>query len=306
MKFFLKNFLLVLAVCFLSFVDSVNAVTNPYGKYQDLYGVKTVRCTWYAWQQAYDNTGVALPGWGNAQEWYNSAAMAGYSVGKEAKANSIAVWSSSDSYGHVAYVVSVDSNGEYMTVNEGGIPIEENEGIINGSKLSTNATNLIGFIYLDKVPQRYSNTDLDTDTKSNDSSEIKSSNNNLINLDINIKDFVFDPQIMDYTFEVSYETQIISIKATAEDDCAIVTGTGDKALKVGNNNYSIVITAEDGSTKEYKINIIRKENVVDEEKEITEEVVSNKKSKKTVFIIGIISVIILTLGITCLIKLKQK
>ena len=106
MKFFLKNF-----ICFLSFTLSVNAATNPYGKYQDLYGVKTVRCTWYAWEQAYTNAGVALPGWGNAQTWYNSAAMAGYSVGKEAKANSIAVWSSSDGYGHVAYVVSVDADG---------------------------------------------------------------------------------------------------------------------------------------------------------------------------------------------------
>ena len=107
MKFFKKNFLLIL-ICFLSFTLSVNAATNPYGKYQDLYGVKTVRCTWYAWEQAYTNAGVALPGWGNAQTWYNSAAMAGYSVGKEARSNSIAVWSSSDSYGHVAYVVSVE------------------------------------------------------------------------------------------------------------------------------------------------------------------------------------------------------
>ena len=37
MKFFKKNFLLIL-ICFLSFTLSVNAATNPYGKYQDLYG----------------------------------------------------------------------------------------------------------------------------------------------------------------------------------------------------------------------------------------------------------------------------
>ena len=160
-------------ICFLSFILSVNAATNPYGKYQDLYGVKTVRCTWYAWEQAYTNAGIALPGWGNAQTWYNSAAMAGYSVGKEARANSIAVWSSSDSYGHVAYVVSVDESGEYMTVNEGGIPTEENEGIVIGSKLSTSASNLIGFIYLSDAPKSSGGS---TSSSSNSESKNKSSN----------------------------------------------------------------------------------------------------------------------------------
>ena len=97
----MKKFNLLFIVCIILFVPNVYAASNPYGKYQELYNIKTVRCTWYAWQQAYENTGVALPGWGNAQTWYNSAKQAGYSVGREAKANSIAVWSSSDGYGHV-------------------------------------------------------------------------------------------------------------------------------------------------------------------------------------------------------------
>ena len=141
--------ILFFLILFFGFIPLSNAAANPYGKYQDLYGVKTVRCTWYAWQEAYNNAGVALPGWGNAQTWYNLAAQAGFSVGQVAKANSIAVWSSSDAYGHVAYVVSVDSDGVYMTVNEGGMPdAVDSEGIIIGSRKSTSAANLIGFIYL--------------------------------------------------------------------------------------------------------------------------------------------------------------
>ena len=303
MKFFKKNFLLIL-ICFLSFTLSVNAATNPYGKYQDLYGVKTVRCTWYAWEQAYINAGVALPGWGNAQTWYNSAAMAGYSVGKEARANSIAVWSSSDSYGHVAYVVSVDESGEYMTVNEGGIPTEENEGIVIGSKLSTSTSNLIGFIYLSDAPKSSGGS---TSSSNNSESKNKSSNNNLSNLEIDIADFKFNPEVTEYNLEVPYSTKIISIKAISESDRAVVTGAGEKALKVGENNYRIVITAEDGTTKEYKISIRRNAKVSDEEKETVIETEKEVKFNNNILIVGVfIIVIAFTLVVILLIKHKRK
>lgn len=303
MKFFKKNFLLIL-ICFLSFTLSVNAATNPYGKYQDLYGVKTVRCTWYAWEQAYINAGVALPGWGNAQTWYNSAAMAGYSVGKEARANSIAVWSSSDSYGHVAYVVSVDESGEYMTVNEGGIPTEENEGIVIGSKLSTSTSNLIGFIYLSDAPKSSGGS---TSSSNNSESKNKSSNNNLSNLEIDIADFKFNPEVTEYNLEVPYSTKIISIKAISESDRAVVTGAGEKALKVGENNYRIVITAEDGTTKEYKISITRNAKVSDEEKETVIETEKEDKFNNKILIVGVfIIVIAFTLVVILLIKHKRK
>ena len=303
MKFFKKNFLLIL-ICFLSFTLSVNAATNPYGKYQDLYGVKTVRCTWYAWEQAYTNAGVALPGWGNAQTWYNSAAMAGYSVGKEARSNSIAVWSSSDSYGHVAYVVSVDESGEYMTVNEGGIPTEENEGIVIGSKLSTSTSNLIGFIYLSDAPKSSGGS---TSSSNNSESKNKSSNNNLRNLEIDIADFKFNPEVTEYNLEVPYSTKIISIKAISESDRAVVTGAGEKALKVGENNYRIVITAEDGTTKEYKISITRNAKVSDEEKETVIETEKEVKFNNNILIVGVfIIVIAFTLVVILLIKHKRK
>ena len=302
MKFFKKNFLLIL-ICFLSFTLSVNAVTNPYGKYQDLYGVKTVRCTWYAWEQAYTNAGVALPGWGNAQTWYNSAAMAGYSVGKEAASNSIAVWSSSDSYGHVAYVVSVDESGEYMTVNEGGIPTDENEGIVIGSKLSTSASNLIGFIYLSDAPKSSGGS---TSSSNNSESKNKSSNNNLSNLEIDIADFKFNPEITEYNLEVNYDTKIITIRAMAESDRAIVTGAGEKALKVGENNYRIVITAEDGTTKEYKISITRNAKVSDEEKETVIETEKEDKFNNKILIVGVFIIVMLfILGIILLIRYRK-
>ena len=92
----MKRTIFLVLISFLIFNNTIYAASNPYGKYQNLYGITTVRCTWYAWQEAYENTGVALPGWGNAQTWYNSAINSGYEVGREARPNSIAVWSSLD------------------------------------------------------------------------------------------------------------------------------------------------------------------------------------------------------------------
>lgn len=67
------------AICILfsfafgTFNFSVNAATNPYPTSQTIGNVSTIPCTWYAWQQAYDNMGVVLPNFGNAKNWYTSA-----------------------------------------------------------------------------------------------------------------------------------------------------------------------------------------------------------------------------------------
>lgn len=150
--------LLTIVLIVTSFTLTVSAASNPYGKWQTIDGVTTVRCTWYAWQQAYDNTGVALPNFGNGGNWYSNAQNAGYAVGSVAKPNSIAVWSGG-TYGHVSYVVSV--NGSKMTVNEAGMTTNgaayNGDGIYNGSICNTTVGGvksqysskiLVGFIYL--------------------------------------------------------------------------------------------------------------------------------------------------------------
>lgn len=295
--------ILFFLILFFSFITLSHASANPYGKYQDLYGVKTVRCTWYAWQEAYNNAGVALPGWGNAQTWYNLAAQAGFSVGQVAKANSIAVWSSNDAYGHVAYVVSVDSDKEYMTVNEGGMPdAVDSEGIIIGSRKSTSAANLIGFIYLSDAPKNNSNS---TSSNSNNTNNKLSSNKNITSLEIDIEDFSFDQNIFEYNLEVPYNKQIISIKGSPEDDKAIITGLGDKALQVGINTYPIIITAEDGSFIEYTINITRLEKEIktyDTNKYVEEE----NKNNNIILIIGISTGVIILVIITGIVIYKKK
>lgn len=150
---------LMAVICILpAFAKEASAASNPYPYTQTILGVKTIPCTWYAWQQTYERLGIALPAWRNAINWYDDARNSGYSVGTTPRANSIAVWKERDhNLGHVAFVTAV--NGSNMTVNEGGRnDLAGNNGIKNGQVVySTVGTTwhtrtLIGFIYLNGTP----------------------------------------------------------------------------------------------------------------------------------------------------------
>lgn len=112
-----KIFIIVCLI--LLFPFNVYAAKNPY-KEKSSYGLN---CTWYAWQNAYDLGGVALPGWGNAKTWANRAREAGYEVDSIPKSNSILVAPGYTSYGHVVYVEKVV--GELLYVYDTGTPCRD-------------------------------------------------------------------------------------------------------------------------------------------------------------------------------------
>ena len=171
--------MLICMVLVLGSTMVVQAASNPYPSTQNVDGdaYYEIPCTRFAWQQAYDNLGIALPAWGNAVNWFSNAQAAGYSTGSIPKANSIAVWSG-DTYGHVAYVTAV-SGGNTFTVNEGGrtdLDHTSSHGVAYGYRL-TNAVGqsrpydpgktLLGFIYLTGSPTislSWSNSDCQYDT----------------------------------------------------------------------------------------------------------------------------------------------
>ena len=71
------------------------------------------QCTWYV----YDRVGGKIGStWGNANNWASAASAAGYTVNNTPEKGSI-LQTSEGSYGHVAYVESVGSNGS-VTVSE--------------------------------------------------------------------------------------------------------------------------------------------------------------------------------------------
>lgn len=73
----------------------------------------------------------------------------------------------------------------------------------------------------------------------------------------------FSPTTYEYTLDdVSNATTSINVNALVEDTGkATITSTlGNKTLQVGDNTITIVVQAEDNSTKEYKINVRRLSN----------------------------------------------
>lgn len=58
-----------------------------------------------------------------------------------------------------------------------------------------------------------------------------------------------------YKVSLPAGTSSIKVSGSANDASASVSGTGEKKLKSGNNTISIVVTAEDGSTTTYKIEV---------------------------------------------------
>ena len=90
------------------------------------------QCTWYV----YDRVGGKIPStWGNANNWASAAQSAGYTVDNSPKKGSI-LQTSEGSYGHVAYVESVGSDGS-VTISEmnySGGPYVTNTRTISASQ----------------------------------------------------------------------------------------------------------------------------------------------------------------------------
>ncbi len=268
--------ILLFSLVFLN-INAVSAASNPY-KQSGPYGTN---CTWYAWKMAYEKAGVTLPGWGNAKEWYNDAKNAGYSVGTTPKANSIVVWGGMTSYGHVGYVEKVSGNTIYVWDSAGQCINKDDptykECIVNSWNedtdrackenapkaaceytISPDQYGITGYIYLSSAPKKNSNSK--TSSKTNSTQPVikeKSKNNNLQNIELSAGKIAFNKDTLEYTINVKNDIDKITVNSTLEDSKASVEGNGEFALKVGVNEIKLTVKAEDGTAKEYKLNVIR-------------------------------------------------
>ena len=88
--------------------------------------------------------------------------------------------------------------------------------------------------------------------------EPKSKNNNLSSISVDGYKLVKKSDTS-YTLDVGNSVSKITIKASADDSKASVSGTGTKSLKEGKNTFNIVVTAESGAKKTYVITVNRKD-----------------------------------------------
>ena len=129
-----------------------------------------------------------------------------------------------------------------------------------------------------------SNAKKDDKTEKNNTSK-ESSNANLSNLGIRPNDFSgFKPGTTTYNVTVPEDVESVEVYATAQDSGATISGTGTKTLQNGANALNVVVTAEDGTTKTYTINVTREgeEETEEEQPEENAEEVKNGLSNITI------------------------
>ena len=86
-----------------------------------------------------------------------------------------------------------------------------------------------------------------------------SDDNSLSYLNVEGFDISFDPSITEYSVSVPNDTKKVSVGATANDGKASVSGIGDYEVSEGSNKIEVLVTAENGDTRTYTIDVVVKE-----------------------------------------------
>ena len=95
----------------------------------------------------------------------------------------------------------------------------------------------------------------------------------LSNLGIKPNDFSgFSPNKTSYDVTVPENVQTIEVYATAKNASAKISGTGTQELAIGENKIDVVVSASDGTTKTYTINVKREGENKEEVSQTTEKV----------------------------------
>ena len=104
-----------------------------------------------------------------------------------------------------------------------------------------------------------------TTPRQQNSIQKQSSNANLVDLGMNPNDFKgFKPGTFTYNVTVPNDVESVNVYAKTQDAKAKITsGTGKHTLDIGNNDINVIVTAEDGSTQTYTINVTREEKAED-------------------------------------------
>ncbi|GAP72015.1 hypothetical protein SAMD00024442_22_5 [Candidatus Symbiothrix dinenymphae] len=85
----------------------------------------------------------------------------------------------------------------------------------------------------------------------------------LSDLGVSVGDLDFDGTASQYNVYVANTVSSLAIQATATKSTSTIAGTGVKTLNVGQNNFEIVITAEDGvTTQTYTVMVYRADAIV--------------------------------------------
>lgn len=224
--------------------------------------------------------------------------------------NILYVWDSSD-------FCFDDQDPEYVECMEASYDEQSQRACYNVAKeiaceytINPDEYGITGYIYLNETPKKETVNPKSTEDKKE---VVKSSNAYLTSINITTGTIDFKKDIFEYNIEVENDIDTIKVDAKTEDSKSHLIGNDTYNLEVGANEIKLIVTAEDKTIREYKINVIRKEKEkekIDQQKEIINEIQEkdnvnhNKKIIIVLVIAGIIGIV--TLSSLMIIKLKKK
>jgi len=167
-------------------------------------------------------------------------------------------------------VVSLSSSNVWIDNNTQSITLKANKvGSANITIVPTDVSNYSGgtvtgnkvITITVKAKPTTNNTGGGSTTTKPQVTKPKSSNSFLSSLTIDgyELDSKFDKETLEYTVTVKEGTEKIKINAQLADSSAKVSGVGEVSVSEGVNNFSLVVTAENGSKRTYKLTVTVKE-----------------------------------------------
>ena len=109
-----------------------------------------------------------------------------------------------------------------------------------------------------------SNTNKNTTTNTNSTASSKSNNAYLKNMIVSVEGLTpaFSKNIYSYSLKVGENVDKINVSASVENSRATYSVSGNNNLKSGENKVVVRVTAEDGSVKNYIINVLKSDDPV--------------------------------------------
>lgn len=162
------------------------------------------------------------------------------------------------------YTVSVPFSISSLKINA---KAEDSKSKVSISNTSINAEETKDINITVTAENGSTNTYVIRATRGKDPNKVLSKNNNLSSLKVSqgILSPAFKKEQDKYIVYLPYEADSIKIDATVEDTkYATIKIEGTEKLSTGNNNYKIIVTAEDGSTKTYTVVVSRGLNMTEE------------------------------------------
>lgn len=132
-----------------------------------------------------------------------------------------------------------------------------------------------------------------------DNASIKLSNDNYIDsLEIKGYEIDFNRDILEYNIKVDNDVEKLDFEITLSDRDSYYLIEGNRKFKVGDNKVVIMVTSEDGSNRNYVINVYKSGDMLEEAETIGKEVDSSKN-------IIILLMILIIIGLICIIVFDE-